>query len=75
MMVAHPRSAITVAWEPGQLAPDDAVVSGDPGTNTTWVARQFKIRKDQMFSGSGTVATLGPATEYPASSKNLLTLP
>ena len=53
-----------VAWELSELAPDDAVISGDSGTNTTWVARHFKIRGDQKFSCSGTLATMAPGLPY-----------
>lgn len=49
-----------VAWELSKLAPDDAIISGDSGTNTTWIARQFKIKKNQKFSCSGTLATMAP---------------
>ena len=53
-----------VAWELSKLAKDDAIISGDSGTNTTWVARQFKIKKDQKFSCSGTLATMAPGLPY-----------
>ncbi|BDI34061.1 pyruvate oxidase [Capsulimonas corticalis] len=58
-----------VAWELGKLAADNAIVSGDSGTNTTWVARQFKIRKDQKFSCSGTLATMAPGLPYSIAAK------
>ncbi len=53
-----------VAWELSKLAPDDAIISGDSGTNTTWIARQFKIKKNQKFSCSGTLATMAPGLPY-----------
>lgn len=53
-----------VAWELSKLAKDDAIISGDSGTNTTWVARQFKIKGDQKFSCSGTLATMAPGLPY-----------
>ena len=53
-----------VAWELSHLAPDNAIISTDSGTNTTWVARQFKIRGDQKFSCSGTLATMAPGLPY-----------
>jgi len=53
-----------VAWELSQLAPDDAIISGDSGTNTTWIARQFRIRANQKFSCSGTLATMAPGLPY-----------
>lgn len=53
-----------VAWELSKLAKEDAIISGDSGTNTTWIARQFKIKKDQKFSCSGTLATMAPGLPY-----------
>jgi pyruvate dehydrogenase (quinone)/pyruvate oxidase len=53
-----------VAWELAKVAPDNCIISGDSGTNTTWVARQFPIKKNQMFSCSGTLATMAPGLPY-----------
>jgi len=53
-----------VAWELSKLAPDNAIISGDSGTNTTWIARQFRIRGNQKFSCSGTLATMAPGLPY-----------
>lgn len=53
-----------VAHELSKLADDDAIISGDSGTNTTWIARHFKIRGTQKFSCSGTLATMAPGLPY-----------
>jgi len=53
-----------VAWELSQIAPDDAIISGDSGTNTSWIARHFVIRGKQKFSCSGTLATMAPGLPY-----------
>jgi pyruvate dehydrogenase (quinone)/pyruvate oxidase len=58
-----------VAWELSELADDDAIISTDSGTITTWIARQFKIRKKQMFSCSGTLATMAPGLPYAIAAK------
>lgn len=58
-----------VAWELSGLAADDAIISGDSGTNTTWIARQFKIRGRQKFSCSGTLATMAPGLPYAIAAK------
>ena len=50
------------------LAPD-AIISGDSGTNTTWVARHIKIRDRQKFSCSGTLATMAPGLPYAIAAK------
>jgi pyruvate dehydrogenase (quinone) len=58
-----------VAWELSELAADDAILSADSGTNTIWAARQFKIRKNQKFSCSGTLATMACALPYSIAAK------
>jgi pyruvate dehydrogenase (quinone) len=58
-----------VAWELSELAADDAIISTDSGTITTWVARQFKIRGQQKFSCSGTLATMAPGLPYSIAAK------
>jgi pyruvate dehydrogenase (quinone)/pyruvate oxidase len=58
-----------VAWELSELVADDAIISTDSGTITTWIARQFKIRKNQKFSCSGTLATMAPGLPYSIAAK------
>jgi pyruvate dehydrogenase (quinone)/pyruvate oxidase len=58
-----------VAWELSELAADDAILSADSGTNTIWAARQFKIRKNQKFSCSGTLSTMACALPYSIAAK------
>lgn len=53
-----------IAYELDKVAADDAIVSTDSGTITTWVARQFKIRGNRMFSCSGNLATMAPGLPY-----------
>ena len=58
-----------VAWELSELAADDAIISTDSGTITTWIARQFKIRGAQKFSCSGTLATMACGLPYAIAAK------
>ncbi len=58
-----------VAWELSELAADDAIISTDSGTITTWIARQFKIRGQQKFSCSGTLATMACGLPYSIAAK------
>jgi pyruvate dehydrogenase (quinone) len=58
-----------VAWELSQLASDDAIVSTDSGTITTWIARHFKMRGTQKFSCSGNLATMAPGLPYAIAAK------
>lgn len=53
-----------VAWELDKLLADDAIISTDSGTITTWVARHVKIRSNQKFSCSGTLATMACGLPY-----------
>lgn len=48
---------------PGRHA-DDAILTGDNETNTTWLARYVKIRRGQMVSGSGNLATMASGLPY-----------
>lgn len=43
---------------------DDAIVTTDCGTVTSWAARYVKIRSDMMFSSSGMLATMGNSLPY-----------
>lgn len=58
-----------VAMELSDLLADDAIISGDSGTNTTWVARHVKTRGTQKFSCSGTLATMAPGLPYAIAAK------
>jgi pyruvate dehydrogenase (quinone)/pyruvate oxidase len=58
-----------VAWELSKLAADDAIVSTDSGTITSWIARHFVIKGSQKFSCSGTLATMAPALPYAVAAK------
>jgi pyruvate dehydrogenase (quinone) len=64
MSDAVPIKPQRVAWELSKLAPDNAIVSGDSGTNTSWIARHFKMHGTQKFSCSGTLATMAPGLPY-----------
>ncbi|HET8528196.1 MAG TPA: thiamine pyrophosphate-dependent enzyme, partial [Gaiellaceae bacterium] len=50
-------------WHLHELLTDDAIVCGDSGTVTTWVAR-WKLRKQQKFSFSGTMCSMMAAIPY-----------
>jgi thiamine pyrophosphate-dependent acetolactate synthase large subunit-like protein len=46
------------------LLADDAILTTDCGTITTWTARHIRIRRNQMYSLSGTLATMAPGLPY-----------
>jgi pyruvate dehydrogenase (quinone)/pyruvate oxidase len=58
-----------VAWELSKVASNDAIISTDSGTITSWIARHFVIRGTQKFSCSGTLATMAPALPYAIAAK------
>ncbi len=59
-----PMKPQVVAWELGRLLRDDAIVSCDSGTIATWFARHIKVRRGQMHSLSGTLATMANGLPY-----------
>lgn len=59
-----PMKPQVVAWELGKYLRDDAIVSCDSGTIATWFARQIKVRRGQMYSLSGTLATMANGLPY-----------
>jgi pyruvate dehydrogenase (quinone)/pyruvate oxidase len=61
---AQPMKPQVVAWELGKRLPDDAVVSCDSGTIATWFARQIPVRRGQMHSLSGTLASMANGLPY-----------
>lgn len=59
-----PMKPQVVAWELGKLLPDNAIVSCDSGTITTWWARQVPVKRGQKHSVSGTLATMACGLPY-----------
>jgi thiamine pyrophosphate-dependent acetolactate synthase large subunit-like protein len=53
-----------VAHALNDVLDDDAVIAGDTGTVTTWLARHIHIRGDQRFACSGNLATMAPGLPY-----------
>src|SRR5205814_6435587 len=62
--VDKPMKPQVVAWELGKHLRDDAIVTCDSGTIATWFARQIKARGNQMFSLSGTLASMANGLPY-----------
>jgi pyruvate dehydrogenase (quinone) len=46
------------------LLADDAIISTDSGTITAWVARYIQLKRGQLFSCSGNLATMAPGLPY-----------
>ncbi len=52
------------AYEIGRRLRNDAIVTCDSGTITTWWARHIPARRGQMHSLSGTLASMAPGLPY-----------
>ena len=59
-----PLKPQVLAWELGRRLSSTAIVSGDSGTNTTWLARQIRARRGQRFSLSGNLASMANGLPY-----------
>jgi pyruvate dehydrogenase (quinone)/pyruvate oxidase len=59
-----PMKPQVVARTLGSLLQPNAIVVTDSGTVTTWAAREISIRKGQMFSCSGNLATMACGLPY-----------
>ena len=53
-----------VARALNELLADDAIVSTDSGTITTWAARHIDMTRGQLFSCSGNLASMAPGLPY-----------
>lgn len=62
--MGKPMKPQVVAAELSKRLADDAIVSSDSGTIATWFARQIKARGRQMYSLSGTLATMANGLPY-----------
>jgi len=52
------------AYEIGKRLSDNAIISCDSGTNTTWWARHIPAKPGQMHSCSGTLASMASGLPY-----------
>ena len=59
-----PMKPQVVAWELGKRLRDDAIVCADSGTIATWWARQIRVKRGQMYSLSGTLASMANGLSY-----------
>src|SRR5712671_5427309 len=53
-----------VGYELNKLLANDAIVTTDSGTNTSWAARYLDMREDMMFAVSGNLATMASGLPY-----------
>jgi pyruvate dehydrogenase (quinone)/pyruvate oxidase len=60
----HPMKPQVVAWELGKRLAENAIVSADSGTITTWWARHIPAKRGQLFSLSGNLASMANGLPY-----------
>ena len=69
MQDADPVNPQRVFWELSSRLPDDAVICGDSGSSTNWLARDLKVRPGMLVSLSSTLASMGSALPYAIAAK------
>ncbi len=69
MQPAHPINPQRVCSELSPRLPDRAIVTSDSGSCANWYARDLKIRRGQMCSLSGGLASMGAAVPYAIAAK------
>jgi pyruvate dehydrogenase (quinone) len=58
-----------VAYELSRLLPEDAIITADSGSSTNWYARQLHLKRGNLASLSGTLATMVPGVPYAIAAK------
>lgn len=66
---AHPVNPQLVVWEMSPRLPDDTIVTSDSGSCANWYARDYRVKRGQMASLSGGLASMGAAVPYAIGAK------
>jgi pyruvate dehydrogenase (quinone) len=66
---AEPVNPQLPFWELSARLPNDAILTGDSGSSTVWLARAVRLRRGMMLSLSGGLATMGAALPYALAAK------
>jgi pyruvate dehydrogenase (quinone) len=66
---AHPVNPQRVVWEMSPRLPDNAIVTSDSGSCANWYARDYRVKRGQMSSLSGGLASMGAAVPYAIGAK------
>lgn len=69
MTSAHPVNPQRVVWEMSPRLPDNAIVTSDSGSCANWFARDYRVKRGQMCSLSGGLASMGAAVPYALGAK------
>ena len=66
---AHPVNPQRVVWEMSPRLPDNAIVTSDSGSCANWYARDYRVKRGQLCSLSGGLASMGAAVPYAIGAK------
>ena len=69
MTKAHPVNPQRVVWEMSHRLPENAIVTSDSGSCANWYARDYRVKRGQMGSVSGGLASMGAAVPYAIGAK------
>jgi pyruvate dehydrogenase (quinone) len=69
MTVAHPVNPQRVVWEMSPRLPENAIVTSDSGSCANWYARDYRVKRGQLASLSGGLASMGAAVPYAIGAK------
>jgi len=69
MTKAHPVNPQRVVWEMSPRLPNDAIVTSDSGSCANWYARDYRVKRGQLASLSGGLASMGAAVPYAIGAK------
>ncbi|KQP80269.1 thiamine pyrophosphate-requiring protein [Methylobacterium sp. Leaf117] len=69
MAKADPVNPQRVTWELSPRMPERAIITSDSGSCANWYARDLKMRRGQMCSLSGGLASMGAAVPYAIAAK------
>ncbi len=69
MTKAHPVNPQRVVLEMSPQLPDNAIVTSDSGSCANWYARDYRVKRGQLASLSGGLASMGAAVPYAIGAK------
>jgi pyruvate dehydrogenase (quinone) len=69
MTKAHPVNPQRVVWDMSPHLPDNAIVTSDSGSCANWYARDYRVKRGQLASLSGGLASMGAAVPYAIGAK------
>ena len=69
MTKAHPVNPQRVVWEMSPRLPENAIVTSDSGSCANWYARDYRVKRGQLASLSGGLASMGAAVPYAIGAK------